>query len=170
MDDIERLRGLLQVILDTEADIQRAYLLSGARDGAWVDGNARDDVRTEISTAAKGVRESFGPPAPDRAKEVMETARRKARKAIRYAEAHGFEEQLEVLRDLPQLGYRAVAVDAWRDLRRSVRIALDTATERAGVPHVPPAGITFRRAAPKVGRNAPCPCGSGKKHKRCCGR
>ena len=25
------------------------------------------------------------------------------------------------------------------------------------------------RAAPKVGRNAPCPCGSGKKRKRCCG-
>lgn len=24
-------------------------------------------------------------------------------------------------------------------------------------------------AAPKVGRNAPCPCGSGKKIKRCCG-
>ncbi len=28
---------------------------------------------------------------------------------------------------------------------------------------------TFRRAEPKVGRNDPCPCGSGKKHKRCCG-
>ena len=26
------------------------------------------------------------------------------------------------------------------------------------------------RAAPKVGRNAPCPCGSGKKYKQCCGR
>lgn len=26
----------------------------------------------------------------------------------------------------------------------------------------------FRRAAPKVGRNDPCPCGSGKKHKKCC--
>ena len=25
-------------------------------------------------------------------------------------------------------------------------------------------------SAPKVGRNAPCPCGSGKKYKRCCGR
>lgn len=24
--------------------------------------------------------------------------------------------------------------------------------------------------APKVGRNAPCPCGSGKKYKKCCGR
>jgi uncharacterized protein YecA (UPF0149 family) len=23
--------------------------------------------------------------------------------------------------------------------------------------------------ATKVGRNAPCPCGSGKKYKRCCG-
>lgn len=22
---------------------------------------------------------------------------------------------------------------------------------------------------PKIGRNAPCPCGSGKKYKKCCG-
>ena len=26
----------------------------------------------------------------------------------------------------------------------------------------------FRREAPKVGRNEPCPCGSGKKYKKCC--
>jgi uncharacterized protein len=26
-----------------------------------------------------------------------------------------------------------------------------------------------RRSAPKVGRNDPCPCGSGKKYKKCCG-
>lgn len=26
------------------------------------------------------------------------------------------------------------------------------------------------RSSPKVGRNEPCPCGSGKKHKKCCGR
>ena len=29
---------------------------------------------------------------------------------------------------------------------------------------------TFRRETPKIGRNAPCPCGSGKKFKRCCGK
>lgn len=29
--------------------------------------------------------------------------------------------------------------------------------------------VPFRHALPKVGRNAPCPCGSGKKYKRCCG-
>ena len=27
----------------------------------------------------------------------------------------------------------------------------------------------FRRQAPKVGRNDPCPCGSGRKYKKCCG-
>ncbi len=31
------------------------------------------------------------------------------------------------------------------------------------------AAATFRREAPKVGRNDPCPCGSGKKYKKCCG-
>lgn len=29
---------------------------------------------------------------------------------------------------------------------------------------------TVRRDAPKIGRNDPCPCGSGKKYKHCCGR
>lgn len=29
---------------------------------------------------------------------------------------------------------------------------------------------TFRRTGKKVGRNDPCPCGSGKKYKNCCGR
>ena len=30
-------------------------------------------------------------------------------------------------------------------------------------------GTTVRREAPKIGRNDPCPCGSGKKFKKCCG-
>ena len=30
--------------------------------------------------------------------------------------------------------------------------------------------ITVRRDEPKVGRNDPCPCGSGKKYKKCHGR
>jgi preprotein translocase subunit SecA len=33
-----------------------------------------------------------------------------------------------------------------------------------------PVGVTIRRNTPKVGRNDPCPCGSGKKYKHCCGR
>jgi len=33
-----------------------------------------------------------------------------------------------------------------------------------------PPGETIVRDSPKVGRNDPCPCGSGKKYKKCCGR
>ena len=37
-------------------------------------------------------------------------------------------------------------------------------------PARPPEPVqTYRRAVPRVGRNDPCPCGSGKKYKRCCG-
>ena len=28
----------------------------------------------------------------------------------------------------------------------------------------------YRREQPKIGRNDPCPCGSGKKYKKCCGK
>jgi SEC-C motif-containing protein len=29
--------------------------------------------------------------------------------------------------------------------------------------------VTIVRSGPKIGRNEPCPCGSGKKYKHCCG-
>jgi preprotein translocase subunit SecA len=34
----------------------------------------------------------------------------------------------------------------------------------------PQQATTIKRDEPKVGRNDPCPCGSGKKHKKCCGK
>ena len=30
--------------------------------------------------------------------------------------------------------------------------------------------IPFKRSIKKIGRNELCPCGSGKKYKRCCGK
>lgn len=30
--------------------------------------------------------------------------------------------------------------------------------------------VQFQRDTPKTGRNDPCPCGSGKKYKKCCGK
>jgi preprotein translocase subunit SecA len=42
----------------------------------------------------------------------------------------------------------------------------ETATEESG----PTIHLPVRREQPKVGRNEPCPCGSGKKFKQCCGR
>ena len=37
-------------------------------------------------------------------------------------------------------------------------------------PAEPETAQTVRRDTPKVGRNEPCPCGSGKKYKHCCGK
>jgi preprotein translocase subunit SecA len=37
-----------------------------------------------------------------------------------------------------------------------------------GEPEAPPKPV--RREGDKTGRNALCPCGSGKKYKRCCGQ
>ena len=42
--------------------------------------------------------------------------------------------------------------------------------EGAQVPERENKPETYRRDQPKVGRNDPCPCGSGKKYKNCCGR
>ncbi|WP_372612247.1 preprotein translocase subunit SecA [Halomonas sp.] len=44
--------------------------------------------------------------------------------------------------------------------------------EASGAAPVPPGadGRPLRREGPKVGRNDPCPCGSGKKYKQCCGQ
>ena len=37
-------------------------------------------------------------------------------------------------------------------------------------PEEPPKTQAFQRQGPKVGRNDPCPCGSGKKYKQCHGK
>ena len=44
-----------------------------------------------------------------------------------------------------------------------------TAPEPA-VSNEPPLTLPIQREVPKVGRNDPCPCGSGRKFKSCCGR
>jgi len=59
----------------------------------------------------------------------------------------------ELLRQSPDLIARCVqTLDDWRRARDSA--------------FAPPA---WRVDRPKVGRNDPCPCGSGKKYKKCCG-
>ncbi|MCI5779268.1 MAG: preprotein translocase subunit SecA [Lentisphaeria bacterium] len=44
------------------------------------------------------------------------------------------------------------------------------APETEPEPPEPEMHFTFHRETPKVGRNDLCPCGSGKKYKKCCGR
>jgi preprotein translocase subunit SecA len=58
---------------------------------------------------------------------------------------------------------------------RSVRFVHPGATPALDAPVQPPRGgrpskRKPTRHGPKIGRNDPCPCGSGKKYKNCCGR
>ncbi len=49
---------------------------------------------------------------------------------------------------------------------RPQRMVLSHGSENVVAPRAPQA----RRQGEKIGRNNPCPCGSGKKYKRCCGK
>ena len=61
---------------------------------------------------------------------------------------------------------------AWRKLVLDAEAGLDDSIARLrdywAIVRNPPQ--TVRLAGPRVGRNDPCPCGSGRKHKQCCGR
>lgn len=52
----------------------------------------------------------------------------------------------------------------------SAHNAKQAAASSATARHTQGASVTVARTTPKVGRNDPCPCGSGKKYKHCCGR
>ena len=79
---------------------------------------------------------------------------------------------IEVLADaLPQRDRAAYKPAEWRAQVRDAEAELPAAIRRLAdywaIVRSPPA--TVRRTAPKVGRNEPCPCGSGRKFKQCHG-
>ena len=58
---------------------------------------------------------------------------------------------------------------AWSVVPSLVAIHAHWLARRTALPAVASRG-PVRREAPKVGRNDPCPCGSGQKYKKCCGQ
>ena len=58
------------------------------------------------------------------------------------------------------IGLAAGAMRVYRHLEPHRKMAARLVKEQS----------TIRRTSPKLGRNAPCPCGSGKKYKKCCGK
>jgi uncharacterized protein len=64
------------------------------------------------------------------------------------------------LREKLTIGVAAGVMQIYRYFEKRRRIAMARLASDA----------TFRRLTPKVGRNDPCPCGSGKKYKHCCGK
>ncbi|MCC7518170.1 MAG: preprotein translocase subunit SecA [Verrucomicrobiae bacterium] len=79
------------------------------------------------------------------------------------------------LASLPQQLIHAEASSGFSEIRQNRsaegRAAQDGNDENSAVDEaIKKASVPLKRDAPKVGRNDPCPCGSGKKYKNCCGR
>jgi len=77
-------------------------------------------------------------------------------------------------REATNLGFRGAAPAAGDDMPLGKPPQADSARDQfsgsGGGSGGEAAARTPARVGPKVGRNAPCPCGSGKKYKRCHGR
>jgi len=67
--------------------------------------------------------------------------------------------------DLDSVAVNALQDRAVAELKEAVQRLYAARDRVAGTTSLAPVATT----ASKVGRNDPCPCGSGKKHKRCCG-
>ncbi|MDP1612029.1 MAG: preprotein translocase subunit SecA [Sulfuritalea sp.] len=86
---------------------------------------------------------------------LLQTVRSEVSKLLMTVEVRS-EEQIEEVEAPPQL--------------ENVQYHHADYDEVLGAVAAPKPALPVERHAPKVGRNDPCPCGSGKKHKQCCGR
>jgi preprotein translocase subunit SecA len=96
--------------------------------------------------------------------DMIESIRLVPMRSVFHVKVQREEEGRKVTRGRPiaQTNAQHIAFDA----QAAVRAAASSpyAAHRQGE------GVTIVRTGTKVGRNDPCPCGSGKKYKQCCGR
>ncbi len=87
---------------------------------------------------------------------------------FRMEEAEGYEESIWTINTARHENSPSIYTQA--EAEQAAAKAADAA--KNGAPpdanQAPPKVETFRNFGTKVGRNDPCPCGSGKKHKNCC--
>jgi hypothetical protein len=156
--------------LETEEDLLfRTVLCSGIcelfseRGVEVVRRQIADDYETSYTSLEEQllpVVEVLGIDLPEADRWKRERTEREQERARRAAEWEATERRYEEL--------RAQGIDPWaRPLR-----PLETRSwsESPTLPEPVQPVETFRRTGQKVGRNDPCPCGSGKKYKKCCGR
>jgi preprotein translocase subunit SecA len=135
-------------------NFQRLLLLD-AIDREWRDYlTAMDDLRREVGLEAVGQRDP------------------KVQYKIRSAEMFANMRQ-NIDRDVVDRFFLQVATHQEYMRRQEAEVAYQLQAQEAGyqvVKREQGKGVELRRDAPKVGRNDPCPCGSGKKYKLCHGR
>ena len=155
MEHAEALRGLERFVILNAVDRlwqEHLYAMDGLREAVYLRAFAQKDPLVEYKNEAFAM---FG--------ELMDSIK------------------LEVLNNL----FRSTTnLQAFENLLRSLPQNLIQAdipglsspeqapplVEKNDGPQAPRIELPIKRELPKVGRNDPCPCGSGKKFKNCCGR
>jgi len=144
------------------ADLEQ-YILLQVYDSSWKDHLlAMDHLQDSIGlrrAADEDPRVKFKREGAEKYQEMLEGVRGKVTDLIFKVRIERDERASSVYEISAAAHNQASAYDAMaRDAADQQRAAQPAKTE------------TIRRNVPKVGRNDPCPCGSGKKYKKCCGK
>ena len=157
MEHAEALRGLERFVILNAVDRlwqEHLYAMDGLREAVYLRAFAQKDPLVEYKNEAFSM---FGELMDNIKLEVLNNLFRST------TNLQAFE---TLLRSLPQ---NLIQADI-PGLSSRPEPAAAPLVENNEEPPVPKIELPIRREIPKVGRNEPCPCGSGKKFKNCCGR
>ena len=158
LDQLETLEGL------REAVSLRSYgsknpLTEYKIDGFNIFDKMMAEIKNTVLTRVFKARIQLSPEAAERRRQMLEAQNRQMN--AQHSDSQAF-------------GAGASNVDNVTSRNASTTFSGDQARRQAASgamqTRTQSANATVRRTMPKVGRNDPCPCGSGKKYKQCCGR
>jgi preprotein translocase subunit SecA len=155
MEHAEALRGLERFVILNAVDRlwqEHLFAMDGLREAVYLRAFAQKDPLVEYKNEAFSM---FGELMDNIKLEVLNNLFRST------TNLQAFE---NLLRSLPQ---NLIQADV-PGLSRPQQAA--TPPARDAEPEAPRIELPIKRELRKVGRNEPCPCGSGKKFKNCCGR
>ena len=149
LDQLETLEGL------REAVSLRAYgsknpLTEYKIDGFNIFDEMLESIRTTVMSRVFKVRVQLSPEAAEQ------------RRRMAAAQSQNMNAQHNEAQSITQGTGSGTGVNGDQARRQAANSAMNRRSQGESV--------TVRRTMPKVGRNDPCPCGSGKKYKNCCGR
>jgi len=141
---------------------EHLYAMDALREGVYLRGYAQKDPLVEYKTEAYDM---FVELMANIKNEVLHNLFRSTTNLRAFEDFLGSLPQFLLREDAPTAPTANAPARARQPAMAGV--AMDGEGDGAGEVSI---DLPVRRSLPKVGRNEPCPCGSGKKYKNCCGR
>jgi len=154
----DALRGLERYIILNAVDRlwqEHLYAMDGLREAVYLRAFGQKDPLVEYKNDAYGM-----------FVELMDNIRAEILNNL-FRSTTNLQAFEQLLASLPQSLLRADPAARARSVQPG---AVEPSVSSQDVPSAPRLEFPPKREMPRVGRNDPCPCGSGKKFKSCCGR